>query len=176
MAREAAAAITTSRQRYRRRSSPPFSPPALTTTISGTGFIQGVSVQVGIGTGGVSNVLTNLVQGNGVKFLSPTSVQVTIPAQFLSTGGFLRVTATNPSPTSGPSNALPLTVVNPPAIVTSIAPQIANVELEPNSPPLKLTATGFGCKPGATLQVGGKTIPLDPTKPQTPNSISGLVP
>ncbi len=151
--------------------------PGLTTTISGSGFTQGVTVQVGTGTGGViSNVLANLGPDSGVSYISPTSILVTIPAQYLSTGGFLEVTATNPAPSAGPSNALLLTVFNQAAIVTSITPNVATVQLEQNSPPLRLTANGFGFKPGATLSVGGTPVALDPTQPQTANSISGLVP
>src|SRR5207244_8393808 len=71
---------------------------------------------------------------------------------------------------------LSFTVFNQPAIVTSITPNVATVQLEQNSPPLRLTANGFGFKPGATLSVGGTIVALDPSQPQTPNSISGLVP
>jgi hypothetical protein len=150
--------------------------PGLTTTITGSGFMQGVSVQIGVSTNGTITNLGSIAPGNGVTFNSATSIQVTIPSQFLAVGAFLKVTATNPPPSAGSSNALDLIVLNPAAVVTSITPQNANVELEVNAPALPLTATGFFFKPGATMTVGGTTIPLDPTKPQTANSISGLIP
>ena len=150
--------------------------PGLTTTISGTGFLQGVTVQINVGTAGTTNTLGTLGPGSGVTFVSPTSIQVTIPPQFLAIGAFLNVTVTNPAPTVGASNALPLTVFNPAAVVTSITPANANVELEANAPALPLTANGFGFQPGATLTVGGTTIALDLTQPETANSISGLIP
>jgi hypothetical protein len=152
--------------------------PGLTTSISGTGFNKGVTVQVGITSNGTNTILSpDITQSGGaVTFVSSTSIQVTIPPQYLAVAGFVNVTATNPSPSAGPSNALSLTVFNQAAIVTSLSPDIANVLLEPNSPPLKLTATGFNFKPGARMNVGGTLVPLDPTQPQTLNSISGLVP
>lgn len=152
--------------------------PGLTTTITGTGFIKGVTVQIGVNSNGSNAVLSPDISqaGGSVAFVSPTSIQVTIPAQFLAVGGFFNVTATNPIPSAGPSNSLPLTVFNPAPIVTSITPSNINVELEPNAPPLMLTANGFGFKPGAIMNVAGASIPLDLSQPQTANSISGLVP
>ena len=146
----------------------------LPTTIVGTGFLKDA-----LGNG-VTVVVSDAI-GNVLAQVTPTSqtattVQATIPPRFLAVGGPLKISVMNPAPTAGLSNALSLTVFNPAAVVVSITPSNANVELEPNSPPLKLTANGFGFKPGATLNVGGVTVPTDTTQPSTANTITGLVP
>src|SRR5262249_4492752 len=60
--------------------------PGFTTTVAGTGFLPGVSVRVN----GVARPTT--VQ-------TPTTLQVTISPEDLAIGQFLKITATNPSPT-----------------------------------------------------------------------------
>ncbi|PYS33893.1 MAG: hypothetical protein DMG14_30780, partial [Acidobacteria bacterium] len=62
-----------------------------TTTVAGSGFLPGATV---------------LVQGvaRPTTLLTPSTVQVTIPGEDLANGGFLKISAINPSPTIGPSN------------------------------------------------------------------------
>jgi hypothetical protein len=117
-----------------------------TTTIAGTGFLPGATV---------------LVQGvaRPTTLLTATTVQVTIPGEDLANGGFLKISAMNPSPTIGPSNSLDLAVTNPVPGVLNIYPNTAEVRLEPNSPPIPLTVAGFGFKKGAKIKVGTFEIP-----------------
>src|SRR5262249_56675327 len=66
-----------------------------TMTVTGTGYAPGVSI---------------LIQGipHPTTLESATTARVTIAPEDLSSGGILRVTAQNASPTIGPSNALNL--------------------------------------------------------------------
>jgi len=131
-----------------------------TTTVTGTDFLPGVSVLI-----------------NGVPrptiLLTPTTIQVTIPPEDLAIGGLVKVTAMNPSPTVGASNALDLPVMNPVPVVLSISPNSADVRLETNAPALPITVSGFGFKQGATILVAGTAIP---TTFQNSNSLSGSIP
>src|SRR5262249_5693175 len=112
-----------------------------TTTISGSGFLTGATV---------------LVQGvaRPTTLLTPTTVQVTIPGEDLANGGFLKISAVNPSPTIGPSNSLDLAVTNPVPGVLNVYPNTAHVRLETNAPPIPLTAAGCGFKKGAKIKIG----------------------
>src|SRR5436309_9442190 len=117
-----------------------------TTTVTGTDFLPGVSVLI-----------------NGVPrptiLLTPTTIQVTIPPEDLAIGRLVKVTAMNPSPTVGASNALDLPVMNPVPVALSISPNSADVRLETNAPALPITVSGFGFKQGATILVAGTAIP-----------------
>jgi hypothetical protein len=117
-----------------------------TTTIAGTGFVPGVRI---------------LIQGvaRPTTFQTPTTVQVVVPAEDLAKGAILKVTALNPAPTVGPSNALDLPVLNPVPGITSIAPTSAEVRLEANAPPLPITVVGFGFQPDAKIMFDSVEIP-----------------
>jgi hypothetical protein len=117
-----------------------------TMTIAGTGFLPGVRV---------------LIQGvaRPTTFQTPTTLQVVVPAEDLGKGAILKVTALNPAPTVGPSNALDLPVLNPVPGITSIAPTSAEVRLEANAPPLPITVAGFGFQPDAKILVDNVEIP-----------------
>jgi hypothetical protein len=117
-----------------------------TTTIVGSGFLPGVTVRV-------QDVARQTI------LLTSTSVQVTIPAEDLASGGFLKVTAMNPAPTIGASNALDLAVLNPVPGVLSISPNKSEVRLEPNVPALSLTVAGFAFKQGAKIRLGATEVP-----------------
>src|SRR3989454_2077544 len=114
--------------------------PGFTTTITGTGFLSGVS---------------GLVNGAPVPttLVSPTVIQVTIPPEDLAVGTILKISAINPAPTVAPSNSLDLPVSNPVPVVLTISPNSAEVRLEPNAPPLSIAVTGFGFKQGAVITV-----------------------
>ncbi len=137
-----------------------------TTTIAGTGFLPGVSVRVN----GVARPTT---------LQTPTTVQVTIPPDDLAVGQFLKITATNPAPTIGPSNALDLPVSNPIPVLLTVSPSSAPVELEPNMPPLTITVSGFGFKQGAKINFNGADIPTvlnTPTNFQSATTLVGSIP
>ena len=134
--------------------------PGFTTTIAGTGFLPGVSVRVN----GVARPTT---------LQTPTTVRVTIPPEDLAVGQFLKITATNPAPTIGPSNALDLPVANPIPVLLTVSPNSAPVELEPNMPPLAITVSGFGFKQGAAINFNGADIP---TTFQSATSLAGTIP
>jgi hypothetical protein len=134
--------------------------PGFAVTIAGTGFLPGVAVRVN----GVARPTT---------LQTPTTVRVTIPPEDLAVGQLLKITATNPSPTIGPSNALDLAVENPIPVVLTVSPSSAPVELEPNMPPLTITVSGFGFKQGATINFNGADIP---TTFQNATSLVGAIP
>jgi len=120
--------------------------PGFITTITGTGFAPGVTAMVQ----GVSRPTT---------YLNSTTVQVIVPPEDLATGKFLKVTAINPQPTIGPSNALDLAVLNPTPGLLALSPSSAEVRLEANAPSIQITVTGFGFKDGAKIRVGSFEIP-----------------
>ncbi len=114
--------------------------PGFTVTVNGTGFAEGGTVEF-----------------NGVRrasvWESPTKVRAFIDAADLAVGRIASLTATNPSPTVGPSNGVPVTVLNPVAGVTAVSPNKTQIKIEPNSTGLQLIVDGFQFKPGATVQV-----------------------
>jgi hypothetical protein len=140
--------------------------PGFSVTIAGSGFLPGVTARVN----GVARPTT---------LQTPTTVQVTIPPEDLAIGGFLKITATNPSPTIGPSNALDLAVSNPVPVLLTVSPNSAPVELEPNMPPLMITVSGFGFKQGAKINFNGTEIPTTlnvPTNFQSATTLVGSIP
>jgi len=117
-----------------------------TATVTGTGFLTGVTMLVS----GVPRPTT---------VVSATQVDVKIAPEDLATGRVLKITAMNPAPTVGASNSLDLSVLNPAPGLLSSDPSSAEVRLEPNAPPITLTVTGFGFKEGAVIKVGSFEIP-----------------
>jgi hypothetical protein len=82
----------------------------LTLTLKGTGFVRS------------TGVLWNEV-AMPVTYVSPTEITARVTAQFyLQTAGVVRVTASNPTPGGGRSNAVEVTVGNPAPRVTSVSP------------------------------------------------------
>ncbi len=116
--------------------------PGFNVTVVGTGFAEGGTIQFN----GVSRAYT---------FDSSTRVRAFISPEDLAVGRIATLTATNPAPTIGPSNATSVTVFNPVAGLISITPSLTEIKIEPNSTGLRLTVNGFLFKPGATVQVGG---------------------
>jgi hypothetical protein len=116
--------------------------PGFTVTITGTGFNSGGTVEFA----GVPRAYI---------FDSPTEVRAFIGPADLAVGRIAALTATNPSPSIGPSNAVMVTVFNPVAGLLSISPSITTIKIEANSTGLQLLVSGFQFKPGATVQVSG---------------------
>ena len=71
----------------------------------------------------------------------------------------MKVTALNPAPTVGPSNALDLPVLNPAPGITSISPISVEVRLEVNAPALPITVAGFGFQTDAKILIESVEIP-----------------
>jgi hypothetical protein len=116
--------------------------PGFTATLTGTGFVEGGTVEVD----GVARAFV---------FDSPTQVRAFVGPADLAIGRVAKLTATNPSPTVGPSNATNITVLNPIAGMLAISPTTTTTRLEANSPGFLLTVDGFSFKPGATVQIEG---------------------
>jgi hypothetical protein len=116
--------------------------PGFSVTLIGTGFNEGGTVEVD----GVPR---------GFVYDSPTQVRAFISPADLAIGRVAKLTATNPAPTVGPSNARDITILNPVAGLLAISPNTTTTRLEPNSPGLQLTVDGFSFKPGATVTVEG---------------------
>jgi hypothetical protein len=122
--------------------------PGFTVTITGTGFNSGGTVEFA----GVPRPYV---------FDSPTQVHAFIGPADLAVGQVATLTATNPSPSVGPSNAINVTVYNPVAGLLSISPSTTTIKIEANSTGVQIVANGFLFKPGATLSVAG--FPALPT-------------
>jgi hypothetical protein len=122
--------------------------PGFTIFVNGTGFSSSSVVQV---------------NGNSIStdFVSPVQLRASVPPQFLAEGGVLNITAINPAPTVGPSNALTVPLFNPIPGITSISPSTTEVRLDPNALPLQLTVKGFGFRQGAVVQLEGVDVPTE---------------
>ena len=116
--------------------------PGFTVTVTGTGFTEGGTVEFA----GVPR---------GYVWDSPTQVRAFLGPADLAVGRIAPLTASNPFPTVGPSNSLPITVFNPVAGMTAISPNKTEIKIEPNSTGLQIVVDGFLFKPGAKVQVAG---------------------
>ena len=128
--------------------------------------VTGIPIEIVVGHPGFSVTLTGIgfneggtVEVDGVArpyiFINSTQVRAFVGPADLAIGRIAKLTATNPIPTVGPSNATNITVLNPVAGLLSISPNSTTTKLEPNSPGLQLTVDGFSFKPGATITVQG---------------------
>ncbi len=111
---------------------------ALTLTVSGTGFLNSTTVQVG----GVAEQTT---------YLSSTQVTAAIPASQVASGSQLAVVALNGSPSSGSGTPVSLQVNNPAPTIATVAP--TTVLAGASSPEVTVTGTGF--VPTTQIQVSG---------------------
>jgi hypothetical protein len=124
--------------------------PGFTATFIGNGFSPGGTVEVD----GIPRAYV---------FDSPTQVRAFIGPADLAVGRIAKLTATNPAPTVGASNATNITVLNPIAGVLAISPTTTTTKVEPNALPLQLTVDGFSFKPGAVVKIEGFDRPLETT-------------
>jgi len=104
-------------------------------TIAGT---LGLTLNI-LGTGFFSDTLAS-INGSvrGFSLIDHTRMQTPLMPEDVEAGGYLNVTAFNPPPGGGYSNALQFTVVNPAPALTSIAPD----SVIAGSPDLTLTLNG----------------------------------
>src|SRR5439155_4110493 len=116
--------------------------PGFTVTLTGSGFNQGGTVEFA----GVARPYVLDSSSKVRAFISPADLAV---------GRIAVLTATNPSPTIGPSNEIKVTVFNPVAGLTKITPALTEIKVEPNSTGITLALDGFLFKPGAIVKVGG---------------------
>ncbi len=116
--------------------------PAITLTATGTNFVNGSKISWN----GLALTTT---------FVSATSLQATIPVEYLATPTTVNVAVLNPDSTI--SNVLPFVVaVNPSTSpsLTSISPSKAVV----GSPALTITLTGLNFAPGAVVKWSGQPL------------------
>ncbi|MBI4475105.1 MAG: hypothetical protein HY646_20730 [Acidobacteria bacterium] len=123
--------------------------PGFTLTVNGTGFTAETVLRVGE---------TAL---KPTTFLSATQLRAFVGPELLGEGGLLKVTALNPQPTVGPSNALSVSLFNPIPGLTSISPNSTAVRLDPNSLPLELTVNGFGFSKDAVVTIDSTEVPTE---------------
>jgi len=103
------------------------------------------------------------VNGSPVPTIYTSSTQLTalIPPNLVAVPGILNVAVVNPNPSLAPSNAVPLFVNNPIAVITSV--DAGHITWNPNSPPLdffnaQVVITGNNFSPDA---VAWYTPPCD---------------
>jgi hypothetical protein len=116
---------------------------ATTMTIGGSGFIPSSTVVVD----GFTLPTTSI---------SPTLIQLTLPATFLSATGQRIFRVVNPSPGGGQSAPNPVAVVG--SVITSVSPATL-APLAPGSPPAVLTLTGLFPQPFALVRANGVALP-----------------
>lgn len=111
-------------------------------TLTGTGFVQGVS--------------TVTLDGNPVPstYQSATELDVTAPLSTLATIGTHSFVVSNPIPGGGTSAAANLTVGNPVPVLGSISPTSAKA----GSNTVALTVVGSGFEPSSVVQWNGAAL------------------
>jgi C1A family cysteine protease len=107
---------------------------AFTLTVTGTGFVSGVTKVRWNGADRTTNVV------------SSTQATAAIPATDIATAGTASVTVFNPTPGGGTSTGMTFTVNNPVPAITSLSPASAVA----GGPAFTLTVTGTGFVSGAT--------------------------
>jgi hypothetical protein len=124
-------------------------------TVTGANFAQNPT--------NLLDVATVFINGTAIatQFISSTQLLAIVPPNLVSTPGVLQVTVANPQPTLAPSNAAPLFVTNPRAVITSV--DAGNVIWNPNSPPnsffnQQVVVTGTDFSPDAVAWVN---LPCD---------------
>jgi hypothetical protein len=133
--------------------------PALTVTLTGTGFTPTAAVYSD--TGYVAEATT---------YVSSTSIQFTLLAQQLTSTGNLSITVRDPASYSAPSNALTFQVVNPVPVLNSISPSSVTA----GAPNFVLTLTGSNFVSSSTILVNG--TPVQPNSYPAPTSASVDIP
>lgn len=103
-------------------------------------------------------------------FVSPTSIQFTIPAGDLTYTGSLNILVRDPASQNAASNTLTLQVVNPVPVLNSISPGSVTA----GAPNFTLTLSGNNFVPSSTVLINGATAQT--ISYPSANSISVLVP
>ncbi|MGA3294990.1 MAG: hypothetical protein ABSE45_13530 [Candidatus Acidiferrales bacterium] len=109
-----------------------------TLTVTGTNFVSQSTVAV---------------NGNGrsTAFLNTTSLEASIPASDVGTGGTLQITVLNPQPNGGNSNAFSLSVTNPVPGIASLSPTSAQA----GGAATTLSITGTSFVPNSVVTING---------------------
>jgi streptogramin lyase len=118
---------------------------AVDVTITGTDFLPGTTAQV------AGSAVTT-------TYVSATQLIVVLDASVVAVGGSYLITAANPAPGGGASNALPFTVVpnveNPVPAITTLTPSLAPL----GSPDTQVTLVGANFMPTSTVLANGGAI------------------
>jgi hypothetical protein len=125
-------------------------------TVTGTGFLSGVSV---VQIGGTA-IATTYASG---------ALDATIPASDLASATTLSITVMNPAPGGGTSGVAFFTANDPAPVLTSVAPATI-FALSPATP---ITLTGSGFVAASVVQVNGAPVTITA---QTATSITATVP
>ena len=133
------------------------SPPG-TVTLTGSYFTPSAVVYI------------NTYAAAATTYVSATSLQFAIPAQFLTYSGNLTVTVRDPASQNFSSNALTLQVVNPVPVLNSISPSSVTA----GAPGFILTLTGINFVSSATVLINGAAT--QPTSYPSANSASVIIP
>jgi hypothetical protein len=103
-------------------------------------------------------------------YVSSTSIQFTVPSQYLANTGDLTVLVRDPASQYSNSNSLTFSVVNPVPVLTIISP----TSVTAGAPNFTLTLTGTNFVQSATIQINGATI--QPNLYPTATSATVVVP
>lgn len=116
--------------------------PAQTLTVNGSDFIKGAQVRFG------STALNTI-------FVSATQLTAVLPAGNLTSYGTVLITASNPSPTTGPSAPLGFQVTQPQPTISSVAPGTLVIGAASQT---TLTVNGANFTNKATVQWNGTAL------------------
>lgn len=119
----------------------PAGNPDFTLQIKGTGFVAGTVIRFDKSELSPSSV-------------SPTGMVVTVPHDLVETARMVEVSAVNPSPGGGMSNALAFTIKNPVPILQTLS----LTEILAGSGDFALTLKGSDFAAGATVHFGAQTL------------------
>jgi RHS repeat-associated protein len=117
--------------------------PSVTLTLTGIGFFDDTVVYVD----GVSRTFT---------YIDHEHLEITLTGSELEAGGYLDISAFNPSPGGGSSNTMTFTVLNPVPVLTSIEPDTVMA----GSGDLTLTLTGDNFVSSSVVEFNGQQYPV----------------
>lgn len=108
---------------------------------TGSAFVRGAKVSMG------ATELTT-------TFTSDTALEATVPAALLASAGSFPIKVENPAPGGGASSSIAFTVVNPDAVLQSIAPDVGYV----GGAGFALTVNGGGFVPASVVSFNGVAL------------------
>jgi hypothetical protein len=119
-------------------SNAPAGASSLTITVTGTGFVQGSTLEWN-------------QSSRPTTFVSSTQLQMTLTAADLAVGSLAQITIANPGPGGGTSGAATFTIDNPLPQITGISPSTVTT----TSIGRVLTVTGSGIVPSSSITWNG---------------------